>query len=206
MPIQNGSLRAGLHLGGATFIGLSLIGLLHTGVESRISTQQRQSLDRHIASLLPQGSDVSNPKAWATIPPIGAKAGGAPVRVYPVIQGNTLVALLAEEVAPDGYNGTIKLLIGINMEGRLLGVRVMSHRETPGLGDWIDEDKSNWIRQFAGLSLDDPKRWAVKRDGGDFDQFAGATITPRAVVKAVRNTLLWLKAEAKSQTQPDEHG
>ncbi len=94
-------------------------------------------------------------------------------------------------VAPDGYTMEIGLLVGINADGRVAGVRVTSHRETPGLGDKIDLKKSDWILGFDNTSLFNPalEQWAVKRDGGEFDQFTGATITPRAVVKAVKLAL-----------------
>ena len=105
------------------------------------------------------------------------------------------VALVITPVAPDGYSGIIKLLVGINVDGTLNGVRVVTHRETPGLGDAIDEKRSDWIHLFDNRSLLDPplERWAVRKDGGDFDQLTGATITPRAVVKAVRQTLLYYR-------------
>ena len=95
--------------------------------------------------------------------------------------------------APDGYNGNIGLLVGVTQDGRITGVRATSHRETPGLGDGIEADQSDWIEGFAGRSLGDPPAsgWAVRADGGEFDQLTGATITPRAVVKAVRNTLVF---------------
>lgn len=98
-------------------------------------------------------------------------------------------------VAPEGYNGNIYLLVAIKIDGTLSGVRVVSHKETPGLGDGIETSRSNWILSFNGKSLDNltNKQWAVKRDGGDFDQFTGATITPRAVVKAVNNALHYFK-------------
>lgn len=103
--------------------------------------------------------------------------------------------MVLSPVAPDGYNGAIKLLVAVRTDGSLAGVRVVSHRETPGLGDPIDTDKSDWIFAFDGRSLDNPSeaRWKVKRDGGDFDQFTGATITPRAVVKAVYQTLIFFE-------------
>jgi len=102
-------------------------------------------------------------------------------------------ALLFTAVAPDGYAGAIRLLVAIGVDGRLLGVRVLSHRETPGLGDAIEERRSPWIRIFDGRSLADPpaERWKVRKDGGDFDQFTGATVTPRAIVGAVRNVLVY---------------
>ncbi len=105
----------------------------------------------------------------------------------------TTVAITS--VAPDGYNGKIKLLVALNVDGSLSGVRVINHQETPGLGDKIEIRKSDWIEDFVGktVSEDNESRWAVKKDGGMFDQFTGATITPRAVVKAVKNTSLFFE-------------
>lgn len=102
-----------------------------------------------------------------------------------------VTAVVLEAIAPDGYGGPIRLLVGITADGSLTGVRVTAHRETPGLGDYIDRAKSAWIDQFSGKSLLDPepRRWKVAKDGGVFDARAGATITPRAVVKAVQQTL-----------------
>lgn len=94
-------------------------------------------------------------------------------------------------IAPDGYSGKIGLIIAIHSDGRIGGVRVISDKETPGLGDYIEIAKSKWITGFDGKSLDDPRdsNWKVKKDGGSFDYMAGATITPRAVVKAVHKAL-----------------
>ncbi len=105
------------------------------------------------------------------------------------------VAVVFTSIAPNGYNGPIHLLIGVNIDGRLAGVRVVKHRETPGLGDVVSITHSNWILGFNNKSLSDPnsKHWKVKRDGGSFDQFTGATITPRAVVNAVHDALLYFK-------------
>lgn len=118
-----------------------------------------------------------------------------PVPVYRARLGGRPVAALLVAVAPDGYSGAIRLLIAVDTQGRLLGVRVLSHRETPGLGDAIDVRKSRWIESFTGRSLGDPAeaRWKVRKDGGEFDQFTGATVTPRAVVHAVRNALLYFE-------------
>lgn len=99
--------------------------------------------------------------------------------------------VVLEAIAPDGYSGEIALLIGISADGRITGVRVTAHKETPGLGDYIEIAKSRWITQFDGKSLTDPADpgWKVQRDGGRFDARTGATITPRAVVKAVNGAL-----------------
>lgn len=101
--------------------------------------------------------------------------------------------LILPVVAPDGYTMEIGMLVGINVDGTIAGVRVVSHRETPGLGDKIELKKSGWVLAFAGKSLADPgdDKWAVRKDGGVFDQFTGATITPRAVTAAVKHALMF---------------
>ena len=116
--------------------------------------------------------------------------------VYLAKKSGHVVAAVLETVAPDGYAGQIKLLVAVGRDGRVQGVRVVSHKETPGLGDYIDVAKSDWIHQFEGKSLQQPlaERWRVKKDGGDFDSNAGATISPRAVIRAVKNTLDYVLA------------
>jgi Na+-translocating ferredoxin:NAD+ oxidoreductase subunit G len=119
----------------------------------------------------------------------------AAVPVYRARRNGETIAIVIAPVAPDGYSGSIRLLVGIDREGRVLGVRVTAHKETPGLGDAIDKRKSPWILGFDGKSLQDPPaaRWAVRKDGGDFDEFTGATITPRAVVGAVAGALVYFE-------------
>lgn len=204
MTQARASLRVGLHLGAAVLLGLSLLSLIHAGVASRISEREARALKQHIDALLPPTSHDNDPLAEVTVPAAGPKTALSPVRVYPARQGTRPVALVAEVMAPGGYNGTIHLLVVIQADGSLLGVRVLSHRETPGLGDAIEAGKSGWIDRFAGLSLANPppSRWAVRRDGGDFDQFAGATITPRAVVRAVKKTLVWFAANRDNFIAP----
>ena len=113
------------------------------------------------------------------------------VTIFPAKNNNKVFAHLVEHNYPNGYNGNIRLLTGISVEGELLGVRVINHKETPGLGDKIETRKSDWIKSFTGLSLNQPEKskWKVKRDGGFFDQFTGATITPRAIVTAAYQIL-----------------
>ena len=103
---------------------------------------------------------------------------------------------LAYEIYGSGYAGEIKLMLGVDAQGKVLGVRVLAHKETPGLGDKIDVKKTDWILRFTGLSLGNPPldKWKVKKDGGQFDQFAGATITPRGVVKAIKEGLEFFDA------------
>lgn len=116
-----------------------------------------------------------------------------PMTIYRARKQKQAVAAIINSIAPDGYSGNISLVVAVNYDGTLAGVRVLSHQETPGLGDYVEERRSKWILGFNQRSLNNPEeeRWKVKRDGGVFDQFTGATITPRAVVKAVYKTLLF---------------
>jgi electron transport complex protein RnfG len=125
--------------------------------------------------------------------------------VYRARKGGQASAVVLEAVAPDGYSGKIRLLVAINLDGSLAGVRVTQHKETPGLGDYIEPKKDKnktrpWITQFNGLSLTtvSDREWKVKKDGGRFDSVAGATVTPRAVVKAVRKATQYV-AENREQ-------
>ncbi|MDZ4097395.1 MAG: electron transport complex subunit RsxG [Methylophilaceae bacterium] len=121
-------------------------------------------------------------------PMLGHKS---PSYVYRARMDGQPTAVILEAIAPDGYNGDIKVLVAIRVDGTIAGVRVLAHKETPGLGDYIDIGRSAWAKQFDGqsLTLTKPDLWTVKKDGGQFDYMAGATITPRAVIKAVRKVL-----------------
>lgn len=121
------------------------------------------------------------------------------IDVYRAKKNNQVIAVIIEAIAPDGYSGEIKTLVGIDQEDKILGVRVITHKETPGLGDYIEIDKSQWIKNFNLKSLDkvSEKQWAVKKDGGDFDYISGATITPRAVIKSTYKCLLYSKENKK---------
>jgi Na+-translocating ferredoxin:NAD+ oxidoreductase subunit G len=114
-----------------------------------------------------------------------------PVRIYRARRAGAPVAAVIRPIAPDGYRGPIELLVAIGQDGRLIGVQVIRHDETPGLGDAFESRDVHWLDGFRSRSLTDPPppRWTVRRDGGEFDAFTGATITPRAIVKAVRNAL-----------------
>ncbi len=124
------------------------------------------------------------------------------------LNNQSSIAVL-QVVAPDGYSGRINLIIAIHSDGRIGGVRVVSHKETPGLGDYIDIARSNWITGFNGASLENRKDsdWKVKKDGGSFDYMAGATITPRAIVKAVHKALQYYaqhRDELFAQAPPEK--
>ena len=119
-----------------------------------------------------------------------------PVKIYSALKKGQPVALFATPTAPDGYNGPIQILVGIHIDGTISGVRVLNHKETPGLSDGIDEEKSNWILGFTGRSIQNPSpdRWYLKKDGGAFDQYTGATITQRAIVRATSKFLEYFKS------------
>lgn len=126
---------------------------------------------------------------------------GKPLTIYRARHGSELKAVLFK-VAERGYSGEISVLMAVDMEGRTLGVRILKHTETPGLGDKIEIRKDDWVLDFNGKSLGDPKpeQWGVRKDNGVFDQFAGATITPRAVVKAVKGGLEFFAARKQDIT------
>jgi electron transport complex protein RnfG len=122
--------------------------------------------------------------------------GPGPRTIYRAYADTEPVAAVISTVAPDGYSGRIALLVGVLADGRIAGVRVTAHRETRGLGDRIELRHSDWITRFDGRSLRDPPpaRWAVRANGGEFDQFTGATVTPQAVVEAARDALIYFGA------------
>ena len=129
---------------------------------------------------------------------------GKEITVYRATKGGKISGM-AYEIFGTGYAGEIKLMLGVDAAGKVLGVRVLSHHETPGLGDKIEVKKTDWITRFNDLSLGNPPldKWKVKKDGGQFDQFAGATITPRGVVKAIREGLQFFDAHKTEMLAPD---
>jgi electron transport complex protein RnfG len=207
-----GILRSAATLGLVAVIGTSLL----TGVDrltaDRIAQQERRVVLEQLGQLIPQDHDNDLLQDRISFKDELHFPRGQTVRAYRArLQGETQAVVLRFR-AVNGYSGDIVLLAGINRDGSLRGVRVVSHRETPGLGDAIELEKSDWIRQFTGRSLTAPpiERWAVQRDGGDFDQITGATITPRAIVAAVRDALLYFEAnrdfllEAPAEPQSGE--
>ena len=183
--------KPGIQLGLFALVALGLLGLLDTLTAERISENQRLALQKNLESLLPEKSfdnDVLNDTLMLQDERLGSSQ---PMMIYLARRQGQPVAALVPAIAPDGYNGNIRLLLAIRPDGKLAGVRVMEHHETPGLGDLIESGKSDWAVQFSGRSLTDPPTpgWRVKRDGGAFDQLTGATITPRAVVAAVQRAL-----------------
>ena len=177
-------------------IGTALVAFTFDNTRERIAANERATLLRKLHQLItPEQHDNMLLEDMLLVTNKPLLGSSEPVAVYRARKAGQPVALVIAPIAPDGYSGSIKLLVGIHVDGTLSGVRVVAHRETPGLGDAIDESRSDWIHLFDNRSLGNPplERWKVKKDGGDFDQLTGATITPRAVVKAVRQALLYYR-------------
>lgn len=163
-----------------------------TLTQDRIARNQQVWIKQHLDALVaPQ--DYDNDPLVDTIEVTAPDLLGTsvPVTAYRMRKSGAPVAVAIRSVAPDGYRGPLELLVAIAPDGTLIGVQVIRHNETPGLGDAFENRDADWLQRFRGLSLTNPpqQRWSVRRDGGDFDAFTGATITPRAIVKAVRRTL-----------------
>ncbi len=180
-------------LGLFAVLGTSTVAFVHEHTKARIAENERAYLLRSLHEIIPADAydnDIIND----TVDITNARLGNtAPKKVFLARKGVEPVGAIITAIAPRGYNGPITSLVGILYDGTIAGVRVISHRETPGLGDAIESQRSPWITSFNGRSIGDPpeQQWAVKIDGGVFDQFTGATITPRAVVEAVRETLIY---------------
>ncbi|MFP4495843.1 MAG: RnfABCDGE type electron transport complex subunit G [Halochromatium sp.] len=157
--------------------------------------------DTAMRAAAPAATATAGADAAPTARPAGRRQGADAITVYRALDGLDVTAV-AFETRGQGYAGPIRVLLGIGADGRILGARVLSHSETPGLGDKIEISRDDWITRFNGLSLGDPPpaRWAVKKDGGVFDQFSGATITPRAVVAAIKSGLEIFAAERDALT------
>lgn len=181
---------------------LSLFALLTTGAlafiydqtAERIVVQERLAAERALLEIVSR-DDHDNDMLADRLSPGEALRTQLHIdkdsELFIARQAGEATAVIVPSVAADGYGGAIKLLVGIHRDGRIAGVRVLNHKETPGLGDKIELAKSDWILSFKGKSLKNPppEKWKVKKDGGVFDQFTGATITPRAVVNQIKQSL-----------------
>lgn len=188
--------RNSLILGAFAAVTAALIAFTYQGTKQNIQEAERRAAQKALFEIIPQArhnNDMLSDTLQLTADQSRALGYKQPVAVNIAKQDDSTVALVFPVIAPDGYSGTIKLIVGVNTDGSIAGVRVLSHKETPGLGDRIELAKSDWILSFNNRSLGnpEPEEWTVKKDGGSFDQFTGATITPRAVVRAVKNTLLF---------------
>jgi H+/Na+-translocating ferredoxin:NAD+ oxidoreductase subunit G len=192
---------AGLILAVIAAVCTSLVTLTYSGTKARIVANEQAWLEQSLKPAL-AGVEYDNNLIETTLSIAlpHELPGNEPVLVYRALFDNEPVAALFVVTALDGFSGAIKLLIGIDAGGSVTAVRVLSHHETPGLGDFIDSTKSDWIDQFEDKSLADPDRllWALNRDGGEFDQVTGASITSRAVLKAIKETLIYFEANRES--------
>lgn len=181
---------------GAAAVGAAyLVSATHRVTKDRIAANERARLTASLNSVLDptlRGHDLSTVRLSAADPTLGSEG---PVDVFIALDDGQPAAAVFASVAPHGYNAAIRLLIGVSPAGLVTGVRAVSHRETPGLGDAIEVAKSPWITRFDGLSVGTPpvELWAVAKDEGAFDSLTGATVTSRAVVQSVRDTLLYFQ-------------
>ena len=180
----------------------ALIAGTHLVTKEDIALQIRRAEEKALLQIVPRtGHDNSMLDDTIAVGPQDAGLGlKEEKRIYIARQGGKVVTVIVPVVAPDGYTGDINLIVGINNDGTIAGVRALGQRETPGLGDQIDIKKSDWILGFNGHSLTNPTLdgWAVKRDKGYFDQLTGATITPRAVVAATLRALQFAQTHRKT--------
>ncbi len=196
---------AALILAGFAAVGTGLVAITYRGTKEIIAASQKAALEASLNQLVP-ADRYDNRITEDRIEVVAPEGLGTrqPITVYRARKNGQPVALFATPIAPDGYSGPIHLLIGVYAEGTLAGVRVLEHKETPGLGDSIEQKRSPWILSFTGKSLThpSPEGWKVKKDGGTFDQFTGATITPRAVVKATRSFLEYFQTQREALFAP----
>lgn len=184
-----------LVLGGFSLAATLLLALAYGVTKEPIEQSALEDLRHSLEQVIPASIHDNNPAADT----VQLQLDGTSLLVYRARKANHVTGV-AFETSRKGYSGEIRVLLGIDASGKLLGVRILKHTETPGLGDKIEVTRSDWITRFTGKSLGDPPgaQWAVKKDGGPFDQFAGATITPRAVVNGVRDGLRLFAAHRKT--------
>ncbi len=176
----------------------ALIAMVESATRERTRRNEQAWIQQRLDALVPpdrHDNDLLTDRIHVTSPDILGVP--QPVTIYRARMQNQPVATVFHTFAPDGYHGTIELLVAIAYDGTLLGVQVVRHTETPGLGDQFENRRADWLEDFRGKSLNDPpqQRWSVRKDGGDFDAFTGATITPRAILRATRRALEYHAAQ-----------
>ncbi len=195
-------------LAGFALIASVLLGVTNCSTEGTIQRRLDEDLKKSLEEVVPAALyDNDMLQDTMNIPSAEYNIGVNETTVYIAKKSGQVSAVCFKFTAPDGYSGAINMIVGIDRDGNILGVRVLSHKETPGLGDKIEVAKSDWILNFVGRSLDNlaPAKWAVKKDGGEFDQFAGATITPRKSVQAIYRGLQLFKAHQEQLINPASH-
>jgi electron transport complex protein RnfG len=189
--------RNSLLLAGFAALTAMLVAGTFVGTKDRISTAQRAAEEKALLQIIPREQHDNAMLDDRLAAPLGDPLLKLEENksIYIARRNGVATAVLVPARAPDGYSGAIDLIVGVNRDGSIAGVRVLQHRETPGLGDAVDHRKSDWLEGFRGRSLTNPApdRWTVRKDGGAFDQFTGATITPRAVVRATARALEYVQ-------------
>ncbi len=172
-------------LGGVALVTTAALAFADRATSSDIAAAQARDMQQSLTQVLPGEYDNDLLKDTLVL-----NGPNGEVTVYRARRAGRVEAVVFK-VSGTGYAGPIDCMMGMDRNGHITGVRVIKHKETPGLGDKIEPAKGHWIYEFEGKSLGDPpaEKWGVKKDGGAFDQFAGATITPRGVVKAVKGGL-----------------
>jgi electron transport complex protein RnfG len=181
-----------LLLAGFGGLGTALVMFTFEMTKEKIEASEKANLLKNLETILPHESyDNELLTSKLIVPPDNKLGNKESTIIYQAWKHKKPIALAFSIKAHDGYSGDITLLIAIKVSGKISGVRVIKHKETPGLGDKIEINKHTWILSFNNKSLTDPNRkyWKVKKDSGFFDQFTGATITPRSVVRAVYKAL-----------------
>ena len=192
-------IKGGVTLAAIAAICTALVAITFELTDDRIEANAQAWLEQ---SLLPVLAGISFDSGIGEdrliVPAPHELPGNDDAVIYRVYSGNAAAAALFVITARDGYSGPIRLLVGIDASGAVTGLSVLEHRETPGLGDGIE--LPDWKRQFVGRSLGNPvsRGWKIKADGGEFDQLTGASVTPRAIVKAVRETLEYFAANSST--------
>lgn len=188
--------KTGLTLAVIAAICTALVALTFQATHERIAANEKALLEQSLQPALAgtfYDSGVSESRL--VLPPPHGLPGNDPAVIYRVFAEGEPVAALFAVTARDGFSGPIRILVGISIDGTVTGVRILQHRETPGLGDKIESARSDWVFQFDGRSMGDPVAtgWAIEVDGGEFDQLTGASVTPRAIIKAIRDTLIYFE-------------
>ncbi|MCF6300999.1 MAG: electron transport complex subunit RsxG [Proteobacteria bacterium] len=177
-----------------TVLASGLVILSHGMTAEKIEQQKRLKILKSLHSLIPatmhDNDLLSDPIEIFEPIILGHRK---PMLVYVGTKNQRLTGIALPVLAQDGYSGDIELMVGIDVDGKITGVNIIAHKETPGLGDLVDANKSDWLLQFPEKSLRNTSAWKVKKDGGDFDQITAATITPRAIVKAIKKALNYYK-------------
>ncbi len=184
--------RSSIGLGLFAIVTAGVIAVTQVSTKDVISENIRRAQSQSLFELVP-ASEMDNDLLNDTysLEPNEILGNKEPVNIHIARKDNQIIALFFPVTSPHGYSGNIDILVGVKRNGELAGVRTLSHKETPGLGDKIETKKSDWIYSLSGLSLENPgaDKLKVKKDGGVIDQFTGATITPRAVVNQSRHVL-----------------